>query len=87
MSDNGNVVPFDKGAASDMPANEREFIMATLANVMDFQEKLERGMKMDSAVIAELQGHVRDLEHDMAELKKRLPKKPAILNAQGARAN
>lgn len=87
MSDADNVIPFEKPAVAEMPADEREVIMATLANVVDFQEKLERGMKMAGVVIAELQAHVRDLESEVAALKKALPKKPAIFNAQGARAN
>jgi hypothetical protein len=89
MSENDNVVPFDRKSddTDALSSSERETIMQTLSNVMDFQEKLECGMKMASAVIAELQSHVRDLEHEMAALKKALPKKPAILNALGARAN
>jgi hypothetical protein len=37
------------------------------------------------SLIGEMQAHIRDLEHDVAELKK--PKKPAILNSVGGRAN
>lgn len=86
-----NVVRFqpksDVNPAPPISADEREAIMQTLANVMDFQERLENGMKLATKVIAELQSHVRDLEHDVAQLKKAAPKKPAIFNAQGARAN
>lgn len=86
----GNILPFLPKAESEVEpisADDREIIMQTLSNVMDFQEKLEAGMKFASKIIAELQSHVRDLEHDVAQLKKNQPKKPVILNSQGARAN
>jgi hypothetical protein len=86
MTDN-NVVEFTPKGACAEPSNESEMILQTLANVMDFQEKLEKGMKLASAVITEMQEHVRVLERDVTELQKRLPKKPAIYNAQGSRAN
>jgi hypothetical protein len=84
-----NIVEFQKQKEMSediMSSDEREVILQTLANVMDFQEKLEKGMKFATSVIAELQSHVRDLEHDVARLKKELPKRPAILNSQGGRA-
>lgn len=84
-----NIIPFAPKSEpeQEMPVGEREVIMQTLSNVMDFQERLENGFKLATKVIAELQAHVRDLEHDVAKLKKNQPKKPVILNSQGARAN
>lgn len=89
MSEQDNVLPFAKPAeqAPELSGDDRAVIMQTLANMMDFQEKLERGMTLATRVIGELQSHVRDLERKMAALEKSQPKKPAILNAQGARAN
>lgn len=88
-----NIVPFQPRHGSEMDAvetqqaAERAAIMDTLGNVMTLQESFDHQMKLATAIIAELQAHVRDLEHEVANLKKSLPKKPAILNAQGARAN
>jgi hypothetical protein len=90
VSSADNIIPFEpkqEAVEPVMSGDDREVIMQTLANVIDFQEKLEKGMQLASRVIAELQSHVRDLEREVAQLKKALPKKPAILNAQGARAN
>lgn len=89
----GIVIPFQSRPGSDMDdaeiaaMAERDAIMGTLSNVMDMQKSFEDQMKLAIGIIGELQAHVRDLEHDVARLKKELPKKPAILNAQGARAN
>lgn len=77
--------PDDASIASEAAPSDRDVIMQTLENVMDAQEQLEKGMKLAVQVIAELQSHVRDLEHDVAQLKK--PKRAVILNSQGARAN
>lgn len=88
MPDNDNIVTFErKPAAAEMSEGDREVIMATLANMLDFQEKTEAGMVIATRVIAELQSHVRDFEREVAALKKAQPKKPVILNSQGARAN
>lgn len=84
----GDVIQLEpKAAEQEMSGDEHDALLQTLANVMDFQESLEKGMKLATQVIAEMQAHIRDLEHDVAHLKKLLPKKPAILNSQGARAN
>lgn len=72
-------------ATRDVTPADRTVIMQTLENVMDVQERLEKGMNLAVQVIAQLQSRVRDLEHDVAELKK--PKRPVILNSQGSRAN
>lgn len=88
-----NVVPFQARSGSEMDDLEVEAqaepdaVMATLANVMDLQQSFEGQMKLAIGIIGELQAHVRDLEHDVARLKTAQAKKPAILNAQGARAN
>lgn len=89
MSAADNVFPFERKPddAPAISADERDVIMSTLANVMDFQERLEKGMQLATRVISELQSHVRDLEHKVAALERAQPKKPAIFNAQGARAN
>lgn len=87
------VIPFQSRNGSDMDdaeiaaMAERDAIMQTLSNVMDMQTSFENQMKLAIGIIGELQAHVRDLEHDVAKLKKASPKKPAILNAHGARAN
>lgn len=92
MSDE-KVVPFKARAGSELDdaeiaaIAERDAIMATLSNVMDLQKSFEEQMKLAIGIIGELQAYVRDLEHDVARLKKTEAKKPAILNAQGARAN
>lgn len=65
--------------------SERDVIMQTLENVLEVKERLEAGMKLATRVIQDLQRHVRDLEHDVAELKK--PKRAIILNSQGSRAS
>lgn len=90
MSDeSGNVVKFQpkQEAEPQISQGEREVIMQTLANVMEFQESLEKGMQLATRVIGELQSPVRDLERKVDRLEKAQPKKPAIFNAQGARAN
>lgn len=68
-------------------AAEREAIMDTLGNVLALQAAYDGQMAMAIGLIGELQSRVSDLEHEVAALKKAMPKKPAILNAQGARAN
>lgn len=68
-------------------AAERDAVMATLANMLAAQQQFEDQMKLAIGIIGELQAHVRDLEHEVARLKKAEAKKPVILNAQGARAN
>lgn len=86
-SEAANIVAFAPKPKPEeaAPPTERDVIIQTLENVMDVQERLEKGMKLAVQVIAELQSHVRDLEHDVAQLKK--PKRPVILNSMGARAN
>ena len=65
-------------------ADERAVIMATLENIMNFQERLESGMRLVTDALAQVQSQVRSLEKDVAALKR---KRPAILNASGERAN
>lgn len=89
----GTVIPFQPRPGSDMDyaeiaaMAERDAIMATLSNVLDMQKSFENQMKLAIGIIGELQAHVRDLEHDVARMKKERTKTPVILNAQGARAN
>lgn len=73
----------DNGASAE--SDERAVILSTLENVMTFQERLEEGMKLMTQAFTGMQRQIRDLEHEVAELKKK--KKPAILNAVGERAN
>lgn len=88
-----NIVAFQPRHGSEMDdaeiaaQAERDAIMATLSNVMDLQHSFEDQMKLAIGIIGELQAHVRDLEHKVARLEKARAKTPAILNAQGARAN
>jgi hypothetical protein len=90
VSDGAEIIPFEwkaEPAASPFTPDERAQIMGTLAAVMDMQAAHEQQMKLAINIIGELQAHVRDLEHDVARLKKAEAKKPVILNSQGARAN
>lgn len=90
MSDGADIIPLKRKAepeASPFTPDERAQIMGTLAALMDTQGQFEQQMKLAIQIIAELQSHVRDLEHDVARPKTAQGKKPAILNAQGARAN
>lgn len=74
-----------------MPANDqpddKAVVMATLENILTAQQQQEQQISTLIAVISELQSHVRDLEHEVARLKKNEAKTPVILNAQGKRAN
>lgn len=84
-----NVVELKpKLAANDDPGNaeadERAVIMATLENIMNFQGRLEQGMRLMTDALAQTQSQVRSLEKEVAALKR---KRPAILNASGERAN
>lgn len=65
--------------------DERVVIMATLENVMKAQQGHDQQISTLISLIGEMQAHIRDLEHAVAQLKK--PKKPAILNSVGGRAN
>lgn len=90
MSNGADIIPFDRKAepeASPFTPDERAQIMGTLSAVMDAQASFEQQMKLAIQIIAELQSHVRDLQHHVARLQTAQGKKPAILNAQGARAN
>lgn len=93
MSEGADILPFQPRPGADVDnaeiaaAAERDAVMATLANVIDLQRSFEDQIKLAINIIAELQAHVRDLEHDVARLKKAEAKKPVILNAHGARAN
>lgn len=70
--------------APEMSQDERAVIMATLENVMAFQERLEQGMRLMTDVLAQTQSQVRSLEKEVAALKR---KRPAILSATGERVN
>lgn len=83
-------VPFKQPPAANDDAlseNERETIHQTLENMMTFSEHLERGIKLATNVIAGLELRLAAAEREIAELKRRAPKKPAIYNATGERAN
>lgn len=88
-----NIVAFQPRHGSDMndaeiaAQAERDAIMATLSNVMDLQRSFEDQMKLVIGIIGGLQAQVRDHEHEITRLKTAQGKKPAILNAHGARAN
>lgn len=71
--------------APEMSQDENAVIMATLENMMAVQQGHDQQISTLISLIGEMQAHIRDLEHDVAELKK--PKKPAILNSVGGRAN
>lgn len=73
----------DNGASAE--ADERAVILSTLENVITFHECLEEGMKLMTQAFTGMQRQIRDLEHEVAELKKK--KKPAIYSATGERAN
>lgn len=81
-SDKGSPEPAGVG---QIGSSDRDVIMQTLENVMDVQERLEKGMNLVVEVITQLQLRVRDLEHAIVEIRK--PKRPVILNSTGARAN
>lgn len=68
----------------EMSQDERAVIMATLENVMAFQERLEQGMRLMTDALAQTQSQVRSLEKEVAALKR---KRPAILSATGERVN
>lgn len=68
----------------EMSQDERAVIMATLGNVMAFQERLEQGMRLMTDALAQTQSQVRSLEKEVAALKR---KRPAILSATGERVN
>lgn len=70
--------------APEMSQDERAVIMATLENVMAFQERLEQGMRLMTDALAQTQSQVRSLEKEVAALKR---KRPAILSATGERVN
>lgn len=71
--------------APEMSQDENAVIIATLENMMAVQQGHDQQVSTLIALIGEMQAHIRDLEHDVAELKK--PKKPVILNSIGKRAN
>jgi hypothetical protein len=90
VSEGADILPFKGKAepeASPFTPDERAAIMGTIENLMGMNEARDQQLSTLIAVIGELQSHVRDLEHDVARLKKERAKTPAILNAQGARAN
>lgn len=91
MSEGADILPFQRKpegeAAVPFTPDERAAIMGTIDNLMNMNEVREQQMTTLIAVIGELQSHVRDLQHDVTRLKAKEAKKPAILNAQGARAN
>lgn len=64
---------------------QHDVIMATLENVLRVQQSHDQQVSTLISLIGEMQAHIRDLEHSVAQLKK--PKKPAILNSVGGRAN
>lgn len=68
----------------EMSQDERAVIMATLENVMAFQERLEQGMRLMTNALAQTQSQVRSLEKEVGALKR---KRPAILSATGERVN
>lgn len=78
------VIPANDDGMSE---NERDTIHQTLENMLTFQEHLERGIKLATQVIAGLEVRLAGAEREIAELKKRVPRKPAIYNSTGERAN
>lgn len=81
-----NVVEMKPKAVvvKEAEADERAVIMATLENIMNFQERLEQGMRLVTDALAQVQSQCRSLEKEVATLKR---KRPAILNATGERVN
>lgn len=89
--DGADILPF-KGKtaepeASPFTADERVAITGALQNLLAVQGEQEKQIGTLIAIISEQASFIRDLQHDVARLKKAEAKKPVILNAQGARAN
>lgn len=85
------VVEFKGKKPAPVPANdgldERAVLMQTIENLLTMQGHQEKQISTLIAVMGEMQSRISDLEHGVTQLKKAVPKKPAILNAHGARAN
>lgn len=85
------VVDFKSKKAAPVPANdgldERAILMQTIENLLTMQGHQEQQISTLIVLIGEMQSRISDLEHNVTQLKKAAPKKPAILNAHGARAN
>lgn len=82
----GDVVQIPvKEESAPFTASEREQFFATLENMMEYQERLDQGMKLMTQALQAMEARIRDLEHNFEQSKKK--PKPVILNSAGLRVN
>lgn len=82
----GDIVKIPvKGEAPQFTPEERDQILSTLENMMEYQERLDQGMKLMTQALQAMEARIRDLEHNYEKMRK--PTKPVILNSVGDRAN
>jgi len=84
--DGDNVVPLKPKPAAAAPASASADDPATLANLVEFCERLDQGMKLMIGTIVNLEKRVRRLETAQQKAEAAKPK-PVILDARGRKAN